>query len=78
MLLQQYQTRPLFLVLQAPASDAGHVTAADLTPDIPVKPAAHSIGTQTTQPPSAAAAFFIRSVNTPPHLNTNLIHPPQS
>lgn len=28
-----------------------------------VKPAAHSIATQTSQPPSAAAAFFIRSVN---------------
>ncbi|KAG7218348.1 hypothetical protein INR49_020463 [Caranx melampygus] len=30
---------------------------------IGAKPAAHSIATQTIQPPSAAAAFFIRSVN---------------
>lgn len=38
----------------------------DTAQNVPVKPAAHSIGTQTSQPPSAAAAFLIRSVNATP------------
>ncbi|XP_030577188.1 kinesin-like protein KIF26A [Archocentrus centrarchus] len=42
-------------------SDGGHVTVKRSTQDVPAKPAAHSIGTQTSQPPSAAAAFFIRA-----------------
>ncbi|KAM6915499.1 kinesin-like protein KIF26A [Xenentodon cancila] len=42
------------------APDASHVTITGPT-QVPVKPAAHSIGTQTSQPPSAAVAFFIRT-----------------
>ncbi|XP_070782223.1 kinesin-like protein KIF26A [Enoplosus armatus] len=40
-------------------SDGVYVTMKSSTQD--VKPAAHSIATQTSQPPSAAAAFFIRA-----------------
>lgn len=49
------------LVRQGSTSDGIYVTMKSLSPD--VKPAAHSIATQTSQPLSAAAAFFIRSVN---------------
>ncbi|GLD75244.1 kinesin-like protein KIF26A, partial [Lates japonicus] len=41
------------------ASDGDYVTVKSSTQDIAAKPAAHSIATQTSQPPSAAAAFFI-------------------
>ncbi|XP_069028638.1 uncharacterized protein [Embiotoca jacksoni] len=41
-------------------SDGGHVTAKSSTLDVAVKPAAHSVATQTSRPPSAAAAFFTR------------------
>ncbi|XP_042359049.1 kinesin-like protein KIF26A isoform X2 [Plectropomus leopardus] len=40
-------------------SDGDHVTLKTSTQD--VRPAAHSVATQTSQPPSAAAAFFIRA-----------------
>ncbi|XP_044024058.1 kinesin-like protein KIF26A isoform X1 [Siniperca chuatsi] len=40
-------------------SDVVYVTTKTSSQD--VKPAAHSIATQTSQPPSAAAAFFIRA-----------------
>ncbi|XP_037605821.1 kinesin-like protein KIF26A isoform X1 [Sebastes umbrosus] len=40
-------------------SDGGHVTLKTWTQD--VKPAAQSVATQTSQPASAAAAFFIRA-----------------
>lgn len=53
----------LSLVSQGWTSDRDYVTMKTSSQNIIVKPAAHSIATQTSQPPSAAAAFFIRSVN---------------
>ncbi|XP_025754859.1 kinesin-like protein KIF26A isoform X4 [Oreochromis niloticus] len=44
-------------------ADGGHLTVTDTAQNVPVKPAAHSIGTQTSQPPSAAAAFLIRAAH---------------
>ncbi|XP_049913361.1 kinesin-like protein KIF26A [Epinephelus moara] len=50
---------PEHLHATALTSDADHVTPKTSTQDI--KPAAHSVATQTSQPPSPAAAFFIRA-----------------
>ncbi|KAM9339375.1 kinesin-like protein KIF26A [Symphorus nematophorus] len=44
---------------QTMGSEGVYVTMKSSSQD--VKPAGHSIGTQTSQPPSAAAAFFIRA-----------------
>ncbi|XP_068198640.1 kinesin-like protein KIF26A [Antennarius striatus] len=43
----------------ASRSDGIYVTMRSLAPD--ARPAAHSIATQTSRPPSAAASFFIRA-----------------
>ncbi|KAM4712534.1 kinesin-like protein KIF26A isoform 2-T2 [Anableps anableps] len=42
-------------------SPSGQSCVTMATQDVPVKPAAHSIATQTSQAPSGAAAFFIRA-----------------
>lgn len=49
------------LIHQGVASDGVYVNMEGLSPDI--KPTVHSIATQTSHVPSAAAAFFIRLVN---------------
>ncbi|XP_072218145.1 kinesin-like protein KIF26A isoform X1 [Leuresthes tenuis] len=54
-------SRPDFPQSTGLAPDAGHVTTESATQEVPVKPAAQSIATQTVQPPSAAAAFFLRA-----------------
>ncbi|XP_067337264.1 kinesin-like protein KIF26A isoform X2 [Channa argus] len=43
------------------ASGGDHVTVKSSPATAVIKPAAHSIATQTCQPPSGAAAFFIRA-----------------
>ncbi|XP_039981846.1 kinesin-like protein KIF26A [Xiphias gladius] len=43
------------------ASDGEYATTKSSSQDAAVKPATHSIATQTSQSPSAAAAFFIRA-----------------
>lgn len=44
-------------------ADGGHLTVTGTAQNVPVKPAAHSVSTQTSQPPSAAAAFLIRAAH---------------
>ncbi|XP_047244584.1 kinesin-like protein KIF26A isoform X3 [Girardinichthys multiradiatus] len=48
-------------VHQTTDSPSGQGGATTKTQDVPVKPVAHSIATQTNQAPSGAAAFFIRA-----------------
>ncbi|XP_022614641.1 kinesin-like protein KIF26A [Seriola dumerili] len=58
---QSQDQGPMSTLLSTVASDGSCATVKNSTQVVAVKPAAHSIATQTSQLPSAAAAFFIRA-----------------